>query len=67
VQAAPIGTSWQVRILNQAGTQTWTVTTNTGWTLTGTMTIATATWRDFIIQITAAGAATITSVGAGTA
>lgn len=67
VQAAPIGTSWQVRIINNSGGAfSWTVTTNTGWTLSGVMTIAQNTFRDFIVQVTAAGAATLTSVGTGT-
>jgi hypothetical protein len=67
VQANPVGISFQLRILNPAGTQTWTVTTNTGWTLTGTMTVPTTTWRDFVVQITSATTATIQAVGAGVA
>lgn len=67
VQAAPVGTSWQVRIINNSGGAfAWTVTTNTGWTLAGTMTIAQSTFRDFVVQITGASTATITSVGTGT-
>jgi len=34
----------------------WTVTTNTGWTLNGTMTVNQSTFRDFIMTITALGA-----------
>lgn len=65
-QASPVGLSWQFRLLNTNTTQTLTVTTNTGWTLSGTQTVATNTWRDFIITITSATAATIQSVGVGT-
>jgi len=67
VQANPVGTSWQLRVINNSGGAfAWTVTTNTGWTLAGTQTIAQSTWRDYIIQITGAAAATITSIGTGT-
>lgn len=67
IQAAPIGISFQLRILNSgAGAFAWTVTTNTGWTLTGTQSVANLTWRDFIVQFTSATTATIQSVGTGT-
>ena len=36
--AEAVGSSWVLRIKNSAGAGTWTVVTNTGWTLTGTMT-----------------------------
>jgi hypothetical protein len=55
-----------LRIINENTTQTITVTTNTGWTLTGTMTIATNTFRDFVVNLTSLSAATLTSVGTGT-
>ncbi|KWN69154.1 hypothetical protein [Burkholderia ubonensis] len=67
VQSNPVGITWQLRIINVATTQTLTVTTNTGWTLNGTMTIATTVWRDFIVTITSATTATIQAVGAGNA
>jgi hypothetical protein len=67
VQAAPVGTSWQLRVVVlNAAAFSWTVTTNTGWTLVGAQTLAANTWRDFVIQITSATTATITSVGLGT-
>lgn len=60
------GQSYVVRIINSANSNTWTVLTNTGWTLSGTMTIATGTWRDFIVSFTSLTAATFTNVGGGT-
>ena len=47
-----VGSTTLLRIINVATTQTVTVTTASGWTLNGTMTIATATVRDFIVTIT---------------
>jgi len=61
-----LGQSYKLRIINKAATQTWTVTTNTGWTLTGTMTIATGTWREFIVSLTSLTTATLQEVGTGT-
>ena len=66
VQASPVGITWQLRIINTGTTQTLTVTTNTGWTLSGTQTIANNTWRDFVVTITSATTASIQSVGVGT-
>jgi hypothetical protein len=64
--AAPNSTYW-LRIKNSANTGTWTVVTNTGWTLTGTMTIATTTYRDFIVTFTSLTTAVLQNVGGGTA
>ncbi len=64
-QATPVGLSWQLRVINVGTTQTLTMTTNTGWTLNGTMTLATATWRDFVITITSATTAQIQNIGGG--
>jgi hypothetical protein len=64
--AAP-NTSYWLRIKNSANTGTWTVVTNTGWTLTGTMTVATTTYRDFIVTFNSLSAATMQNVGSGTA
>lgn len=61
------GASYKLRIINPAGGFTWTVTTNTGWTLNGAMTIPTATWRDFYVTFTSATAAVLQTVGTGTA
>lgn len=67
VQTAASGDSYMLRIINSSsGAFTWTVTTNTGWTLTGTMTVAQNTFRDFIVQFTSATTATLTTVGVGT-
>jgi hypothetical protein len=62
-----IGDSYVLRIRNFANTGIWTVTTNTGWTLNGAMTIAaTPAWTDFIVSLTSLTAATLQRVGAGT-
>ena len=60
------GTSFVIRIINHGGGNTWTLTTATGWTLTGTMTVANNTWRDFVVAIDTATAARFQSVGIGT-
>lgn len=61
-----VGMAWVIRVINTGGGNTWTVTTATGWTLTGTMTVANNTWRDFILTINSLTAATLQSVGVGT-
>jgi hypothetical protein len=67
VQANPVGLSFQLRAINSSsGAFAWTLTTNTGWTLNGTQSMAQNTWRDFVIQITSLTTATIQSVGTGT-
>lgn len=67
LQAAPVGLTYKLRIINNSsGAFAWTVTTNTGWTLSGTETIAQDTFRDFVITIASLTTATITSVGSGT-
>jgi len=69
-QQAVVGSTIVLRVINSSGGAfAWTVTTNTGWTLNGTQTIAQNTWRDFVLQMTAVGAtptATLQSVGTGT-
>lgn len=70
VAAAPgivVGQSFKLRIINSSsGAFAWTVVTATGWTLSGTMTLAQNTWRDFIVTVQSASAATIQAVGTGT-
>lgn len=69
-QQAVVGSTVQLRIVvSQSAAFSWTVTTNTGWTLNGTMTLAANTFRDFIVTITAVGAspaATLQAIGSGT-
>lgn len=62
---AVVGSAYTLRIINR-NSGTATVVTNTGWTTSGTLTLATNTWRDFVATKTAAGAWTITAVGTGT-
>lgn len=62
-----VGNAYRLRICNQsAGAFTWTVVTNTGWTVTGTMTIAQNTWREFVVTFTSLTAATLQNVAVGT-
>lgn len=68
VQSSPVGITWQLRILNtSSGAFAWTVTTNTGWTLNGSMVVAQNTFVDFVLTITSATTATLQRVGTGTA
>jgi hypothetical protein len=61
------GQGYMLTIINSSSANyAWTVLTATGWTLTGTMTVAQNTTRTFIINFTSASAATLTSVGTGT-
>jgi hypothetical protein len=68
VQSAPVGLSWQLRVINSSGGAfAWTVTTNTGWTLGGTsQAIAQNTFQDYVLTITSATNATLQAVGKGT-
>lgn len=59
------GQSYILRIIND-NSGTATVITNTGWTLTGTLTVATVTWRDFLITKTGTATYTGVSIGTGT-
>lgn len=62
-----IGSSFRLRITNASSANfAWTTTTNTGWTLTGTMTIAQNTWREFVVTLTSLTTATLQSVAVGT-
>lgn len=67
---AVVGSSTILRVINSSSANfAWTVTTATGWTLNGTMTVAQNTWRDFILTITAVGATptmTLQAIGTGT-
>lgn len=61
-----VGYSYILQINNQSGANfAWTVTTNTGWTLNGTMSIAQNTFRDFIVTVNSNGTATLQSIGSG--
>ena len=64
---AGIGYSWKFRIINTgAGTLTLTADSGATVTLSGTMTVAQNTWRDFVGTFNTATTATITEVGVGT-
>lgn len=58
------GYSYNLGIRNSSGSaNTATITTNTGITLTGTMTIAQSTTRNFVVTLTSTSAVTVQSVG----
>lgn len=58
------GQTYKLRICNNSsGAFAWTVLTNTGWTLSGTMTIGQNKNRDFAIIFQSATAATLQSLG----
>lgn len=59
------GQSYTLRIIN-TNSGTATIVTNTGWTLSGTLTLATNTWREFVITKTGTATYTGTQVGTGT-
>ena len=61
-----VGGTYHVRIINNQGTGTLTVTAGSGVTLTGTATIAINTFRDFVITYTSATALVMQQVGIGT-
>ena len=56
------GSSFELRII-QSSAQPWTITTNTGWTLTGSMAISASGWRDFIVKMNSLTTATLQTVG----
>ena len=59
------GYSYRLRVINNnSGTATLAV--NTGVTLTGTLTLAQNTWRDFIMTLNAGGLISGQAVGTGT-
>lgn len=61
-----IGDSYKLRIINNGSGTFPAFTAETGFTFTGTMTIATNTWRDFEVIRTAAATWTVQSIGTGT-
>lgn len=64
---AHAGFSYRLRIINSSSANfAWTLTTNTGMTLTGTMSIAQNTLRDFYVTLTTLTTVTIQAIGTGT-
>lgn len=68
MQAAGItpvaGGSYEFEVMNSSsGNFAWTIATNTGWTLNGTMTVAQNTLRRFIITFSSLTAASLQSLG----
>lgn len=63
---ARVGGSYLLRIVNGQGTGILTVTAGSNVTLTGTNTIATNTWRDFVVTYTTATALVMQNIATGT-
>lgn len=59
------GSTYVLRVIN-ANSGTATIVTNTGWTLSGTLTLATNTWREFLVVAASATTLTGTVTGTGT-
>lgn len=66
VPHAQIGQSFVLRIFS-GGDNTVTLTAGTGVTITGTATVATTKWRDFLATFTSATAITFQDLGSGNA
>jgi hypothetical protein len=65
--AVAAGQGYTFEVINSSsGAFAWTVVTNTGWTLVGTMSVAQNTSRTFALIFTSPTTATLTSVGTGT-
>lgn len=61
------GMTYELNIVSRAAANTWTVTTNTGWTLTGAMTVGpTGQMRKFYVTLTSLTAAVLRSIGTWT-
>lgn len=65
VQPQVNGVNYDLRIIN-TNVGTLTLTAGAGVTISGPATMATNTFRDYIVTITSQGAVTLQSVGAGT-
>ncbi len=63
---AGIGSKYVLRVYNTNG-GTLTITGGTGVTVTGTATIATNVWREYLVTFTSATALTMQNIGAGNA
>lgn len=62
-----VGMSIRFRVINSGGGAfAWTLTTAATWTMTGTMTVAQNTWRDFLVTFQSATTGTVQQVGTGT-
>jgi len=67
IPQAIVGKSYKLRVINaSSGAFAWTLAAGASVTLSGTMTIAQNTWRDFYVTYTGVGAILIVNVGTGT-
>lgn len=61
-----IGDTYMLRVINGQGTGVLTITAGSNVTLTGTMTLAINSWRDFVVTFTDATHLVIQNAGTGT-
>lgn len=62
-----VGSSYSLRIINSgAGTFTLATDSGTGFTLSGTVTVAQNVWRDYVVTLVTGTTGMITEVGNGT-
>ena len=65
---AAAGDTYILRIENNSsGDYAWTVTAGSGITVTGTATIAMATWREYLVTLTSLTAVVLQNIGSGVA
>lgn len=61
------GQTYELRVINKSSANfVITMLTSTGWTLSGSVTMAQNTWRDFVVTFQSLTAATLQEVGTGT-
>lgn len=66
IPGACVGMQYKLRIINDSpGAFPWTVTTNTGLTLSGALVIPHRTWRDYVVTLTSLTAVAIQEAGQG--
>lgn len=66
VPDAVVGETYVLRVLNNSsGAFAWTLTTNTGITLNGTVTINQNQWREWLVTLTSLTAVSLQNIGAG--
>lgn len=67
IPGARAGMTYRLRIINSSSANfAWTLTAGSGVTLTGTMSIAQNTWRDFYVTLTSLTAVGVQNIGTGT-
>ena len=67
VPSLTVGQNYILRVININAGFTWTMTAGTGWTISGTATVPSTSFRDFIVSITSVtnATATLQNIGSG--